>query len=280
MITRRFVKGLAASKKNDAKELNVVSVFDELVDVPKNLVRGLPDTPSAFQALPRFAPKPGTRKLIGMIGVILSSMCLIMVGYLMVGFAGYFAYPVGVASNVLNSFPDKTDVLVARAVVGTVVMCHYPLNHHPARHAWEDVIEVFGGSRPPKWVSTVGTVFFVTVTTNVALVVRDLGAVLHIIGGTAACFMIFLIPGLLLINAAVVKNAREQLDYWIEDVSVHGDSSAGHTRIPLLQRTADHGIKKSGIIYSPRKSFFAGWVLVGLSAGVFAITLVTTFVHE
>ena len=33
----------------------------------------------------------------------------------------------------------------------------------------------------------------------------DLGQVLHMIGGTAAAFIIFFLPGLLLVNAAIVK---------------------------------------------------------------------------
>lgn len=35
--------------------------------------------------------------------------------------------------------------------------------------------------------------------------VTDLGSVLHMIGGTAAAFIIFFLPGLLLVNAAIVK---------------------------------------------------------------------------
>ena len=35
--------------------------------------------------------------------------------------------------------------------------------------------------------------------------VTDLGQVLHMVGGTAAAFMIFFLPGMLLINAAIVK---------------------------------------------------------------------------
>ena len=35
----------------------------------------------------------------------------------------------------------------------------------------------------------------------------DLGAVLHMVGGTAASYMIFFLPGLLLVNAAIVKHS-------------------------------------------------------------------------
>lgn len=40
----------------------------------------------------------------------------------------------------------------------------------------------------------------------------DLGDVLHLVGGTAAAFMIFFLPGLLLINAAIVKESASQAD--------------------------------------------------------------------
>lgn len=53
----------------------------------------------------RFAPRPRTRKMIGMLTVILSTTVLIMCGYLAVGLAGYVAYPLTVNSNALKSFP-------------------------------------------------------------------------------------------------------------------------------------------------------------------------------
>jgi hypothetical protein len=42
---------------------------------------------------------------IGMLGVIISAVAIIMLGYLCVGLAGYLAFPTTVASNVLLSFP-------------------------------------------------------------------------------------------------------------------------------------------------------------------------------
>ena len=35
---------------------------------------------------------------------------------------------------------------------------------------------------------------------------------LHLVGGTAAAFMIFFLPGLLLINAAIIKESASQAD--------------------------------------------------------------------
>lgn len=58
----------------------------------------------------------------------------------------------------------------------------------------------------PDWVSALITVSFVWSTVATSLVVTDLGQVLHMIGGTAASFMIFFLPGLLLMNAAIIKH--------------------------------------------------------------------------
>jgi len=42
--------------------------------------------------------------------------------------------------------------------------------------------------------------------------VTDLGNVLHLVGGTAAAFMIFFLPGLLLVNAAIIKESASTAD--------------------------------------------------------------------
>jgi amino acid permease len=46
-----------------------------------------------------------------MLGVIISAVSVIMVGYLMVGFAGYLAFPTMVQGNVLKSFSEN-DILM------------------------------------------------------------------------------------------------------------------------------------------------------------------------
>lgn len=42
--------------------------------------------------------------------------------------------------------------------------------------------------------------------------VTDLSDVLHLVGGTAAAFMIFFLPGMLLINAAIIKESASTAD--------------------------------------------------------------------
>lgn len=44
---------------------------------------------------------------------------------------------------------------------------------------------------------------------------------------------------------------------------------------PLLADPEEKGIKRVGLVYSPRKSWWAGVVLVVLSVAIFVITIVT-----
>ena len=83
--------------------------------MPTLLIAGMPARPLDYQALPgNWMPRPRTRKLIGMLGVIAAGIALIMLGYLAVGFAGYLAFPTHVASNILNSFSSKDHLMQAR----------------------------------------------------------------------------------------------------------------------------------------------------------------------
>ena len=81
--------------------------------MPSLLIAGMPAHPDAYQMLPSsFMPRPRTKKLIGMLSVIAASVLLIMLGYLAVGFAGYLAFPVHVASNILNSFSSEDRLML------------------------------------------------------------------------------------------------------------------------------------------------------------------------
>ena len=188
---------------------NTVSIFSELEPWPHRLVVVLPPSPAGYAALPRLAPRPATRKLIGMLGVILVAMGGIALGYVVVGAAGYAAFPGSVGGNVLNAFPaDDPVVQVARGVIGLMVTGHYPLAFVPARVAFNDLLaSLFDVAAPPAWADPAFTLAFVLGSLATALAVTDLGAVLHLVGGTAAAFMIFALPGLLCWNAAVIKHA-------------------------------------------------------------------------
>eukprot|EP00877_Chromochloris_zofingiensis_P003558 jgi/Chrzof1/13202/Cz07g24080.t1 len=251
---------------------NVVSIFQELEQYPHRILTRLPSSPARYQNMSSLAPKPYTYKLIGMLGVILSAMAIIFAGYMSVGCAGYLAFPKTVTSNILNDF-SQDDILIqiARCVIGVVVVGHYPLNHHPARQGYEDLlIAMFGFTVLPSWVSMLCTIVFVASSVAVSLVVSDLGSVLHLIGGTAASFMIFFLPGLLLMNAAIIKQTNSFSNLEQLDAAEVGSEAS----VPLLVEKKA-GIRESGLIYSPRKSWWSGLALIILSALVLAVTLLT-----
>jgi hypothetical protein len=67
-----------------------------------------------YTSLQSLAPRPRTHKLIGMLGIILVAMTLIAAGYIVVGAAGYAAFPGTVSSNILNTFPRDDAIMQAR----------------------------------------------------------------------------------------------------------------------------------------------------------------------
>lgn len=282
---------------------NVVGVFWELEHYPNKLIPRLPSSPGHYSSLGPLAPKPSTYKLIGMLGAIISYMSIILLGYTAVGVSGYFAFPTTVNSNVLNSFPaDDVVIQVARAAIGGVCMGSYPLNHHPARKAWEDLLDATADVRVvPGWLSRLLTCLFVASTVGTAMLVTDLGAVLHMIGGTAAAFMVFLLPGLLLMNAAIIKHTTAGSTAATGDAAAAAAAKASSVcsgqqgaageapdteaaaaadglAAPLLvpaRISRKAGFRDAGLIFTPRKSWWAGLLLVVVAGAVMAITCLT-----
>ncbi len=74
-----------------------------------------------------------------------------------------------------------------------------------------------------------------------------------------------------------------------EERDVEGDRDRNHfvtrlpsqdpLRIPMLMAASSKGIKKTGLVYSPGKSWAAGLLLVAFAVVIFSITILTTFVH-
>ena len=48
---------------------------------------------------------------------------------------------------------------------------------------------------------------------------------------------------------------------------------------PLLASPSEVGIKRVGIIYSPRTSWWLGMILMALAAGIFVLTIATAIWH-
>jgi sodium-coupled neutral amino acid transporter 7/8 len=109
----------------------------------------------------------------------------------------------------------------------------------------------------------------------------------------AAAFMVFLLPGLLLMNAAIIKHtttatgnaagaastaAATELD--AEAASEPGTEAAASDRLeaPLLlpaRISKKAGFRDAGLVFTPRKSWWAGLLLVVVAGVVMAITCLT-----
>lgn len=113
---------------------------------------------------------------------------------------------------------------IARVFITIIVLASYPLTHHPARSGFEHLVKptrhdgaiMSNANAPPPGVpviwSVAFTLMFVLGSTAVAEFVSDLGYVLNLLGGLCISFIIFFLPGLLLINAAIVKHSTEVLE--------------------------------------------------------------------
>ncbi|PNW81882.1 hypothetical protein CHLRE_06g264450v5 [Chlamydomonas reinhardtii] len=302
----------------------VVSIFQELEPAPGLLLPAvLPSSPSAFRRW-RYLPRPDSRKLVGMLGVIMSSTSLVLLAYAIVGITGYLAFPGYVSSNILVSFPqDDPLVQVARGTISLIILGSYPLTHHPARAGFQHLVRpraasaaavtapsplsepLLEASQDPSvgvspYVSIGFTLAFVLGSTAVAEVVTDLGFVLHLLGGLCITFIIFFLPGLLLINAAILKYARTVLSEVEGEADAYAAAAADSDgpregvliRMPSLngreltqplltklQTAREKGIKK-GLIYAPRLSWLFGITLLVISVLVAGVTLTTVILGD
>lgn len=94
-------------------------------------------------------------------------------------------------------------------------------------HDLQDLLDAcFEIKEIPGWVSVLLTIAFVWSNVATALVVTDLGSVLHMIGGTAASFMIFFLPGLLLIDAAIIKHTTSYDSISVSDSEMQASSQS------------------------------------------------------
>lgn len=259
---------------------NIVSVFHELVEhpdlfgvVPGSLLAGRGRRRHIVRASSDGAPTtprhPRSPRLLGMIAVIAAAFGIVLAGYIAVGVCGYAAHPTTVGGNILNSFPDSDRVIqAARAVVGAVVVAHYPLNQFPARHAADDFgHHVLGLPRMNQVASAAFASFFVVATSAVALVVTDLSTILAAVGGTAAPTIIFFLPGLLLLDAAIHKTERRRRRR-------RGEGSEGGDALLAVAHPSDRpGLAGTGLIYSPRKSWWAGVACITLAVALWGVTL-------
>jgi sodium-coupled neutral amino acid transporter 7/8 len=112
----------------------------------------------------------------------------------------------------------------------------------------------------------------------------------------AAAFMVFLLPGLLLMNAAIIKHtttgtgtaaaaaappssaAAAELDAEAAGGLIAAEPASDNLEAPLLlpaRISKKAGFRDAGLIFTPRKSWWAGLLLVVVAGVVMAITCLT-----
>ena len=146
------------------------------------------------------------RRVRRMYDVIAYAVGACFVGYALVGEFAYLAHP-DVSSNVLDSY-DKRDkvMMVATIFMGLNAVVSFPVNHHAARAAIDDLLaDAFGWARFPPGRAPLArhasqTLAFVFLTAFVAFMVNDLGKVFELVGATCGSLVMFVVPAALLLH--------------------------------------------------------------------------------
>ena len=124
--------------------------------------------------------------------------------YLIVGISGYSTYGDLVQSNLLKSYPESNITMsICKLLVCCVEICHFPLQLNPARRAamtlLSSAIDPVGyqlsGDTLYRRYSMMTCVLLVS-SLLLALLVKDFGMVLEVIGATGSTLISFVLPAL------------------------------------------------------------------------------------
>ncbi|EFN58616.1 hypothetical protein CHLNCDRAFT_50436 [Chlorella variabilis] len=211
---------------------NIVSIWDELEEHPSLFFRLTSTTPSSPTAAAgedgKQQRQQKSEKLRGMIRVVMAGVSIVGVFYSCVALAGYLAFPDTARSNItLNFRQDDWLMQAARACIGLIQICAYPVNHHPARGAVRDLIfqttdRTVGGRA---FYALEPLAFFGT-TLALALVCSDLGVILKLVGGTCGAMLIFLMPGALLVQYSLTKHRASRRQQPLREPLLPGGEAA------------------------------------------------------
>uniref|UniRef100_A0AAY4BSE6 Sodium-coupled neutral amino acid transporter 7 n=1 Tax=Denticeps clupeoides TaxID=299321 RepID=A0AAY4BSE6_9TELE len=140
-------------------------------------------------------------------GVVTVGMLLCLFVYTGTGVCGFLSFGSNVSQDVLMSYPSNdVAVAIARAFIIICVVTSYPILHFCGRAVLEGLwlrfhgeqVEVDVGRERRRRILQTTVWFFLTLL--LALFIPDIGRVISLIGGLAACF-IFVFPGLCLVQA-------------------------------------------------------------------------------
>uniref|UniRef100_G1QUM1 Sodium-coupled neutral amino acid transporter 7 n=1 Tax=Nomascus leucogenys TaxID=61853 RepID=G1QUM1_NOMLE len=153
-------------------------------------------------------------------GVVTAAMVIALAVYMGTGICGFLTFGAAVDPDVLLSYPSEDmAVAVARAFIILSVLTSYPILHFCGRAVVEGlwlryqgvpVEEDVGRERRRRVLQTL--VWFL-LTLLLALFIPDIGKVISVIGGLAACF-IFIFPGLCLIQAKLSEMEEVKPASW------------------------------------------------------------------
>lgn len=143
--------------------------------------------------------------------VVTLSMVICLFVYTGTGVCGFLTFGSNVSQDVLMSYPsDDIAVAIARAFIVICVITSYPILHFCGRAVIEGLWLRFQGEQVEVCVRReqrrriLQTLVWFVVTLVLALFIPDIGRVISLIGGLAACF-IFVFPGLCLMQAKLAE---------------------------------------------------------------------------
>ncbi|XP_044290158.1 putative sodium-coupled neutral amino acid transporter 7 isoform X2 [Varanus komodoensis] len=148
--------------------------------------------------------------------VVTAAMVIALFVYTGTGVCGFLTFGSRVEQDVLMSYPSTdVPVAIARAFIIVCVLTSYPILHFCGRAVLEGLWLRYKGEAVEEDVvrerrrRLLQTVSWFLLTLLLALFIPDIGKVISVIGGLAACF-IFVFPGLCLIHTKLseIQEAR------------------------------------------------------------------------
>ncbi|OXB74055.1 UNVERIFIED_CONTAM: hypothetical protein H355_003118 [Colinus virginianus] len=157
--------------------------------------------------------------------VVTAAMVIALFVYTGTGVCGFLTFGASVDQDVLLSYPSNDiPVALARAFIILCVLTSYPILHFCGRAVLEGLWLRYTGVTVEEDVvrerrrRLLQTISWFLLTLLLALFIPDIGKVISVIGGLAACF-IFVFPGLCLIQAKLSEIQETRAVSWWAQVS-------------------------------------------------------------
>ncbi|GAB1293521.1 Putative sodium-coupled neutral amino acid transporter 7 [Apodemus speciosus] len=154
-------------------------------------------------------------------GVVTAAMVIALAVYMGTGICGFLTFGAAVDPDVLRSYPSEdVAVAVARAFIILSVLTSYPILHFCGRAVVEGLWLRYKGMPVEEDVGrerrrrVLQTLLWFLLTLLLALFIPDIGKVISVIGGLAACFIFIFPDGLCLIQAKLSEMEEVKPASW------------------------------------------------------------------